>query len=220
MSVVAPSPATPASPVGFTLRVPASWLEFDVWQATRSSLLKRMLDERLAEAVELAPHRRALLKLLREVAEDAERQGAVFCAVMLDDFGAAGVLAATVMVFHTEGAPDPADNTVEAIAGQVSAHDPDDSSPAWRHVELVDLAAGRAVRVSGVELASSPGRPALDGVVMQTLVPVPGEAGGVLNVVLSSPQTALVDPMLELFQQITSTLAWSSASAPGSGPVS
>lgn len=199
-----------SAPAGFTLQVPETWIEFDIWRANRSGLLKRMLDERLIENPELVPHRRALLKLLREVAEEAEQNGAVFCAAMLDGAGDGGVLAATVMVFHTDGAPDAADNTVEAMAAQVSAHEPTDASPAWRRVEVVDLPAGRGVRVYGLEAATSAGRPPLEGVVMQTLLPVPGEAG-VLNVVLSSPQSALAEEMLELFEAISRTLAWSTS---------
>lgn len=209
------SPVTSVAPVGFTLRVPESWVEFDVWRATRSNLLKRLLDERLAEAPELAPHRSALSRLLREVAEEAESEGAVFCAAMLEPIVDAGFLAATAMVFHTEGAPDSADNTVEAIAAEVSAQAPSDTSPAWRRVEIVDLSVGRAVRVYGVEVVSSSARPPLDGVVMQTLVPVPGEAG-VLNVVLSSPQTSLVDPMIEVFEAVSNTLAWTPEPKAGS----
>lgn len=208
--------AVTSPPIGFTLRVPESWIEFDIWRATRSSLLNRLLDERLTESPELAPHRSALSRLLREVAEEAESQGAVFCAVMLEPVDDAGFLAATAMVFHTDGAPDATDNTVDAIAAEVSAHAPSDTSPAWRRVEIVDLPVGRAVRVYGLEVVSSSARPPLDGIVMQTLVPVPGDAG-VVNVVLTSPQTSLVDSMLELFDAISDTLAWTpeSTEVPG-----
>jgi hypothetical protein len=204
--------ASPPAPVGFTVRVPPSWIEFDLWRATHSGLIKRLLDERLAEAPELEPYRGALSKLVREMADEAIRQGAVFCATMLDRDGDAGVLAATLMVFHTEGAPDADDNTVEAIAGQVNAHAPSEASPTWRRVEIVDLPAGRAVQVHGIEVASSSGRPTLEGVVMQTLLPMPREAG-VLNIVLSSPQTAIAEPMLDLFRAITDTFAWSSTNS-------
>lgn len=208
---------TSPAPAGFTLRVPESWVEFDVWRATRSSLIKRLLDERLAQLPELRRHRGVLSKLLREMAEDAERQGAVFCAAMLDTVGDAGVLAATLLVFHTDGAADGDDNTVERIAGQVSAYAPSEPSPAWRRVEIVELPAGRAVRVQGVEVDVAPDRPPIEGVVMQTLLPVPGRAG-VLNVVLSSPQTAITEPMLDLFGAITETLAWSSSATEPTGP--
>ena len=60
---------------------------------------------------------------------------------------------ATAMVFHTDGAADPRENTVDAIAGQVSAQAPAEGSPEWREVEIVEIPAGRAVRLRGVEYA-------------------------------------------------------------------
>lgn len=196
------------TPAGFTLRVPESWYEFDVWRATRTSDLARLVDARIAQAPELLPRRSALLKLLREAAGDAERQGAVFCAAMVDRVADAGVLVATIMVFQTDGGPDPADNTVAAIAGQVSAVSAVDGASTWRRVEVIEIPAGRAVRVAGVELAERTERAQISGVVMQTLIPVP-DGQGVLNVVLTSPQVELADSMLELFEAITATLAWS-----------
>ncbi len=196
-------------PAGFTLRVPESWYEFDVWRATRTGDLARMVDARTAETPELLPLRGALLKLLREVAADAERQGALFCAAMVDQVEDHGVLVASVIVFQTEGSPDPAENTVDAIAGQVTAFSPADSSPTWRRVEIVQIPAGRAVRIAGVETADLGDHPPVECAVMQTLIPVP-EGPGVLNVVLTSPLVELADSMLELFSAISETLAWSS----------
>lgn len=193
-------------PTGFRLRVPASWVEFDIWRATRTGDLSRLLDGRIRQDPALAPSRRALLDALRAVARDAERQGALFCAAMLDRVGDQGMLVATAMVFQTPGGPDPSDNTVEAIAGQVTSVAGTDDSPHWRRVETLDLPAGRAVRVRGVETVRAGGA-TIDCVVMQTLIPVP-DGPGVLNVVLTSPQTQLTEPFLDLFDAISSTLAW------------
>ena len=75
----------------------------------------------------------------------------------------------------------------------------------------------RAVRLRGVEDAEpSAGRPLT--VVMQTLLPVP-DGSGVVNVVLTSPQVQLVEPMLELFEAISDTLAWTTDPARGGGRV-
>ncbi len=204
-ATLADSAAARPTPRGFTLRVPPSWFEIDVWRATRTGDVRRLVDARVAADPGLAGHRGVLIRLLREVAERAERQGAVFCAAMADPV-AGGTLAATLLVFHSEGSPDPAANTVEAIAGQIYARAPHAGSA--RHVELVELAAGRAVRVHGVEDADLGDGARLPCVVGQTLLPVPGGAG-VVSVVLSSPQVELAEPMLELFTAITSTFAWS-----------
>jgi len=193
--------------------VPESWFEFDIWRATRTGDLARLIDSRIAESPALAPQRGALLKALRHAAADAERQGAVFCAVMGELVEDAGMLAATAMVFHTEGAPDPDDNTVEAIASQVTAVAPTTGSPHWRRVEIVEIPAGRAVRVQGIEAIGADGR-GTDCVLTQTLIPVPCDSevlnnNGVLNITLISPQVELADAMLDLFDAISSTLDWS-----------
>jgi len=209
--------AVTARPSGFSLRVPDSWYEFDIWRATRTGDLARLVDARIAQTPELAPGRARLLRLLREAAADAERNGAVFCAVMADPVEDAGHLVASVTVFQTGGAPDPAGNTVEAIAAQVTSVPNTDASPQWRQVEIVELPAGRAVRVRGVEMIARAGKPAAACVMMQTLIPLPGGAG-VLNVVLSSPQPALADQLLDLFEVISATLSWPPADPHGGEP--
>lgn len=203
-------PARAATALGFTFRVPESWLEFDVWRATRTGDLARELDSRIAQAPELRPYRGTLLKALRQAAADAERQGAVCCAVMLDPVADDGMLAATLMVFQTDGAADPANNAPEVVAGQVTAVAPVEGQAHWRRVEIVEIPAGRAVRVRGVEAAAIDGR-SVDCVVMQTLIPVPQDRG-VLNMVLTSPQVELAEPMLDLFDAVSSTLTWLTAS--------
>jgi hypothetical protein len=212
---------SPADPNGFVLRVPESWWEFDIWRATRTGDLARMVDARIEEMPELAPHRGALLTLLRDAARHAERNGARFCAVatdVVDDTAVianrrrstvdtdAGVLIATAMVFQTAGEPE--QNTVEAIAAQVSSRAETPGSSTWRRVEIVEIPAGRAVRLRGVEAADTADGRSIDSVVMQTLIPVPGDQG-VLDLVLTSPQVQLAEPMLDLFDAISGTLAWS-----------
>lgn len=200
------SAAQAGTPSGFELRVPESWLEFDVWRATRTGDLARLLDARIAHAPELKPYRSVLLKALRQAAGDAERHGALFCAAMLESVEDAGMLAATVMVFRTDGAPDPADNTPETIASQLSSVSQVDGSAQWRRVDIVEIPAGRAARVQGVQAAALGAR-SVDCVMMQTLIPVP-DGPGVLNVVATSPQVELTEPMLDLFDAITATLTW------------
>lgn len=197
--------STATRATGFSIDLPGSWFEFDIWRATRTGDLARMVDARIKEIPELGPHRGKLLKLLRQVALDAERNHAVFCAGM-GEISADGSLMATAMAFHTDGMADPRLNTPEAIASQVTAQAPSSGSPHWRTVELVDLPVGRAARTRGVQRVSSADH-AADFVVMHTLVPVPS-GDGVLTLSLSSPQVALAEPMLDLFAAISSTLTW------------
>jgi hypothetical protein len=203
------SSAPTAQPSAFQLRVPESWLEFDIWRATRTGDLARMVDARIAETPQLRRYRGALLKALRQAAEEAERSGALYCAAMSEMVEDSGMLAAIGMVFKTDGAPEPADNTAETIAGQVSAVAQREGTAEWRRVEVVEIPAGRAVRVYGIDAVDF-GSQTVDCVVMQTLIPFP-DGSAVLNIALTSPQVELTEPMLDLFDAISSTLSWTFA---------
>jgi hypothetical protein len=120
---------------GFTVRVPPSWFQIDVWRATRTADLARLVDQRITDDPRLHPWRAPLLRALREAAAQAERQGAVFCAAMTDPVEDDDILAAVLTVFHTEGSTDPAANTAERIAAQVTAS-ADDGAGTWRRVDL------------------------------------------------------------------------------------
>ncbi|MFG1606764.1 hypothetical protein [Actinoplanes sp. NPDC049265] len=194
---------TAAGTTGFALRVPESWFEFDIWRATRTGDLARMLDARIAQAPELAQHRKPLLRLMREAAEEAERRGARYCAVSGDLTDDGDQLAAALVVLQTDGTGDPDLDRPEAIAAQITATAPSAGSPLWRQVEVVEIPAGTAVRTYGVDSAGERSQ----AVVMQTLIPVPGRPV-ILNVVLTSPQTVLAEPLLDLFDAISGTLTW------------
>ena len=219
-------------PVGvgarFALRVPETWFEFDVWRATRTGDLARTVDERLRDLPQMRPYRADILRGLRQLAEDAERRGAVYCAAAADRIDDDGMLLASLMVFSTAGMPEPALNTVEAIAAQLTATATAAEADAgsngagsstgitpWREVRVIDLDAGRAVRVRGVSaVESADGAQSLPVVSMQTLIPIPG-TDDVLNVVLTSPLASMAEGLLDLFDAISATLAWESGPNPG-----
>ncbi|MBX6721827.1 MAG: hypothetical protein IRY92_01105 [Dactylosporangium sp.] len=196
-------------PRGFAVRLPESWVELDIWRATRTGDVPRLVAAQVAANPALAPYRGLAVRLIRDLARRAERAGAVFLATTVDGSVSDGVLTATIMAFYTQGPDDPDERTVERMAAQLTAVSPSSASPYWRRVEIVNLAAGRAVRVLGVEPADVDGRGTVDCVTMQTLIPLP-DGGGVLNIACCSPQIALAEPMLDLFDAITGTLEWRS----------
>lgn len=203
----------------FTLRVPPSWFRFDAWRATRTADLARIVDARITAQPGLRRHRAALLALFREVAEDAQARGALMCAVAVDPVAAGGPLLASLMVFRTDGDPLRPRQTVEEIAASVTAHEGADGPGTWRRVGLVDLPAGPAVRVTSVgRLQAGPAGAdtdrdaAPDLVAMHTLVPAPD--GGVVDVVLTSPQASIADALLDLFDAVSGTFAWTGPAGP------
>lgn len=211
--------ASPEAAPAFTVRVPPSWFRFDAWRATRTADLARIVDARITAQPGLRRHRAALLALFREVAEDAQARGALMCAVAVDPVAAGGPLLASLMVFRTDGDPLRPGQTVEEIAASVTAHEGADGPGTWRRVGLVDLPAGPAVRVTSVgRLQAGSADPAADRdaapdlVAMHTLVPAPG--GGVVDVVLTSPQASIADALLDLFDAVSGTFAWSGPAGP------
>jgi hypothetical protein len=207
------SPA-PAPAAVFSLRIPETWFEFDIWRATRTGDLSRMVDQRIEALPQLGPHRSAILRGLRQLAKDAEQAGAVYCAAAADRVADDGTFLASLMVFSTAGTAEPALNTPEAIAAQITAVPPSAGSPDWREVQIIELPIGRAVRVRGLRTTTSPdGGQSLPIVSMQTLIPIPGSEG-VLNVVLSSPLVSLTEGLLDLFDAISSTLNWQPGPSP------
>jgi len=201
----------PVAPSRFSLRVPPSWVQFDIGRATRTGDLTRIVDDHLTRLPNLRSHRRDILKALRRLAEEAEQAGAVTCAAAVDEDGA---VLATLAVFLTDGMPETALNTVPAIAAQIPATPrPDPASDGegradWREVRVIEIPAGEAVRVSSIStLEGDPSAAPVRIVAMETLLPMPGR-DRVLNVVLTSPQTEVADGLLDLFGLITETLAW------------
>lgn len=210
--------AQPLAPNRFSLRVPPSWVQFDIWRASRTGELTRIVDEHLAKVPNLRPHRRTILAALRRLAEEAESAGAVLCAAAVDEQGSQGALLATLAVFVTDGMPEPALNTVPAIAAQLPATPRPDPASAddadWREVRIVEIPAGEAVRVRSLtSLAPEGDSPTVRLVSMETLLPLPGRER-ILNVVLTSPHVELVDELHDLFDLITETLAWEGQHAP------
>lgn len=193
----------------FDVRFPPNWFEIDLWRATRTGELARMVDQRISETPAMASYRGAILTFLREVAADADRRGVVFAAAMAEPVDADRMLMATALAIVTQGPPDAAGNTVDEIAAQLtstpaSGHG---SDATWRRVEVSEVAAGRCVRVTGVDLAQVAAGQSAPAVVMHTLIPVPG-AQQVLDLVLTSPQPELADALLDLFDAISGTLTW------------
>lgn len=205
------------APSRFSLRVPPDWVQFDIQRATRTGELTRIVDEHLSGLPHLRPLRRDILRALRHLATEAESAGAVLCAAVVDDQGADGALLATLVAFITDGMPEPALNTIPAIAAQLTATprtEPaaDGTESDWREVRVIEIPAGDAVQLRGLTtIEVEADVPSLRLVTMETLIPLPG-GERILNLVLTSPHVTLVDDLLEVFGLISETLTWDEVS--------
>ncbi|PWI11217.1 hypothetical protein DIZ27_07455 [Streptomyces sp. NWU339] len=203
------SAADPA-PVGVSLAVPDSWWEFDIRPEGREATIRALVDERLRELPDLAPHRTDLTTMLRKMAKDAHDSGAVYLGCMAENFD--GVpLSATVTVSvlgakNEQGvalSTDP--RTIAESLGTITARREGD---AWRKVTTVDIPdVGTAARTYGVEdvpVARGDSR-TLRMVLTQTYIPVPGTTEQVVLVSGASPVLDLAEAFHDIFDAVTST---------------
>jgi hypothetical protein len=194
---------TTTDPVSFSLDLPNDWFELDVRPSTRDLTIGLLVESRVREQPELWERRSELTKLLRRQARDAWESGARYCAcfvIVVEQ----SVIPGSVMVSVIPAPPGGA--TVDAVAESLTAKEARDDGDTWSRRSLVSLpSAGRAARREGVlDIPLPNGRGAVRSIVMQTFVPLAD--GRLLLVGAASPALDLTEPLLELFDAVTSTL--------------
>ncbi|GAB3206731.1 hypothetical protein ACQEU5_10020 [Marinactinospora thermotolerans] len=195
----------PIVPVGFELRVPEGWTEFDLTGETlaeRRAELTRQLAGR-PEALEAVDD---LFAQFRQLSRAATETGLVFAAGAFEKYED-GLFMANVAVFSFN--PPPGEDVdlirmVEEIhpaAGQRAEH-------TWLKTTTVQIpGAGVCGRIFGVaEHEMVPGVPTFQ-VVTHTAVNVPGMRKKLL-ISCASPNIDQVDPLLDLFDAITGTIVF------------
>jgi hypothetical protein len=186
----------------FALKVPDSWFELDLRPSTRDDSAKRLVDERARLQPELWEHRSDLVRVVRRQARDAWEAGALYCAgfaLVVGDQIIPGSLTVSVIP------PPPAGSTLDSIAELLPARDAETEGDPWMQRKAVQLPdAGPAVRSQGITDVRLPGGGALRTIIMQTFVPLDAER--IVLVAATSPALDLVEPLLELFDAVTSTL--------------
>lgn len=195
--------ARDVAPVGFALTVPESWFELDVRPATRDANIRMLVESRVRDQPELWEHRGELIKLLRRQARDAWESGAVYCAcfvMAVEESLIPGSISVSVIP------PPPAGAALDAVAEALPAKEATEDGDPWMQRSVVEIPGiGRVARSQGVTDVELPGgRGWIRTIVMQTFVPLDPER--LLLVAAASPALDLVEPLLELFDAVTSTL--------------
>ncbi len=203
--------AAPGDVIGINIQVPSAWYEFDVHPATVNRSIRDAVAARVKQRPELAACQADLVRTLKKVAREARRDHVVYSGSMCEIVdGEPMVASLTVSVNQAvneatgETAPTGLDTLLGVLTPIESGRRPTDP---WRRVHLVDLPdAGRAVRAEGIEDIEIPDdNRSYRAVMMQTFVPFPGDDPKVAVISASTPQLALVEPMLELFDLVTGT---------------
>lgn len=195
--------------VTFGLDLPNDWFELDVRPRTRDLTIGLLVENRLREQPELWPHRSELTKVLRRQARDAWEAGARYCAcfiIALENSIIPGAITVSVIPAPPGGA------NADALAESLAAKEARDDDDTWSRRSIVTLPkAGRAARREGVlDIPLPDGRTAVRSIIQQTFVPLAD--GRILLVGGASPALDLTEPLLELFDAVTSTLTIGEAS--------
>lgn len=196
---------------GVNILVPSFWYEFDIHPATRDEAIRRAVRAHVKQRPELAEHQAAVTKVLRKVAREAWSSGVIYFGAMAEIYEEAPMtanLTITVQEARDEETGELLPNEPGAVMSALKPI-PKGRRPTdpWRRVQVVQLPdAGPAARGEGIEDIELPGDPRIVRMVlMQTIVPFPDDDPRVAMITAASPQLELAEPMLELFDGITST---------------
>jgi hypothetical protein len=190
-------------PLGFTVAIPDTWMELDVDPRTRDSRIRSLVEQRVRDVPELWEQRAALTRLLRRQARDAHEAGAVYCACFVMPAGETvipGSMSLSILP------PPPGGGAADAIAEALPTKEANGPGDTWMTRAMVEHpGTGRVPRSQGVTDVELPGgRGWIRTIVMQTFLPL-GD-GRVLMIGCASPALDLVEPLLELFDEVSANV--------------
>lgn len=218
MAEVATAGSRPVT--GFAITVPDTWFEVDLNPVTRRASINDLVRARTRGVPELAERRDEIAKVLRDAARRAADSGAIYCGVMVEAVEGTGLAASVTVSLLPASDGDLRLDNAGAIAQTLTEKVARDEDDTWTKVSVVDLTdVGPAARSAGVEDVELPdGAGWIRATMMQTFVPVPGGEGVVL-ISGSSPNLALAEPLLDLFDAVTGTFRFVSGNRRLTAPI-
>lgn len=183
------------SPEGYDLLMPPGWVRMPLNRAGARRQVRTMVAERAKgqPSDTVSPVRIALEREVLTVVERAVSGGAVDLYLLADNVRGLPV-AASLAVSHVERLGTPEVDLAAFADGQ----------GAGAESEVVDLPCGRAVRTRRSGLAAPPPGPSI---LVEYVLPVPDD-GGHLVLAFASPNVALAEAMVALFDALAATLRW------------
>ncbi|MFE3164296.1 hypothetical protein [Streptomyces sp. NPDC059224] len=173
--------------------------------------IREVVAKRVKQRPELAEHQADLIKTLKRVAREARTADVVYSGSMCEIVDGEPMVASLTVSVNTamnETTGETAPTGLDTLMRVLTPIEPGRRlTDPWRRVRLVELPdAGQAARAEGIEDVEIPeDSRSYRAAMMQTLVPFPDGDPKVAVISASTPQLALIEPMLELFDLITST---------------
>lgn len=196
---------TARTPRDLRVATPANWFDLDLEPATSEASIERLVAQRAGDGSEQAEVRAQLVGLLRRATSDAVARGAVFASLLSDVIGGRPV-AASLIVSVAADTEDAGGGDLQALVERLRRSPGSDGELA--QVGVVELPAAPAVRLRR-RTATEPEGDA-EGAVVETVqyfVPVPATAS-LLVLSFSTPNLALAEAFVELFDTMAHTLQW------------
>ncbi|WP_405719339.1 hypothetical protein OG607_05055 [Streptomyces sp. NBC_01537] len=189
----------------FSLRVPESWVEYDLRNESLAAIRAKLLSQAGEEATKEQVN--TLFRKAREVLTGAKERGAIYAAgafQMYED----GLLLANTMIFAVNPSPG-RPITLQDMTRQLTRGEPDPN----RSVTTVTLPeVGEVGRVTGTEEVMIDEDFGVKMLVMHTIVPIPDDER-VLIVTCTSPNLPLAEQLFDLFDAISSTFRFTEPAA-------
>ncbi|MGH9247020.1 MAG: hypothetical protein ACRD29_22415 [Acidimicrobiales bacterium] len=193
-------------PRDFRLIAPEGWFDVDLDPPTMFETIDRLVDERLTQAPAAEPRRDEILAIARRGVTEAAAAGAFrawFFSDVIDGRPVSASLTATVARLEDASVDGRGPRGVAERLAQTAA-----SSGTRAKLAATELPAGPAVRLRRHVEAPAAGRATKVGSVsVQYFLAIPSTRS-VLLLSFATPNLALEEPFLALFDSIVATLRW------------
>jgi len=184
---------------GFWIALPKGWVSSDVDPRTSTASVRRLVAA-AAEADEtIRANQAAIEGILVDAAREAAAEGIRYCAAYYEQIDENLAVQASLTI-GIHGSTEGTDPSV-MLRGLA-----DDSG---RRISIIDLDAGQAVCRTGIRHTRFPGtEEPLDLLTHQYFIPIPGTTDLLTTVAFASPTLGLHDELVELFDTIAETFAF------------
>ncbi|HWC14901.1 MAG TPA: hypothetical protein VG929_09935 [Actinomycetota bacterium] len=195
-------------PVGegwdFTVMIPDGWYLREIDWSKREQDIAAFVDEMIANDPDLAGQRADMIERFEVFSKDADDKMALIAAMLWDTSGEVPIAADIRIHESLREAPETIERELDLLQEMAGRSEPGDLGP--REVQLVDLPAGRAVRLrvlAETEADAKGDTIALD--VVQHWVPVP-ERAEMIVISSSTPNLVFADDIVKAFDAVAETL--------------
>lgn len=188
----------------FTVMIPDGWYLRQIDWSKREQDIAAFVDEMIGNDPDLAGQRADMIERFDVFSKDADDKMALIAAMLWDTSGEVPIAADIRIHEALREAPDDIERELDLLQEMASRSEPQDLGP--RDVQLVELPAGRAVRMrllTQTEADPKGDTIALD--VVQHWVPVPGHPDMVL-VSSSTPNLVFADGIVKIFDAVADSL--------------